>query len=113
MRSTKKHGISINTFYARVKPAQATILLVEDWNHWVFGAFISEPWKTSSKSFYGTGNYICLFYAVLSHLQHLGESFLFTARPKFEVFEWSRINDYFVLNDDTSISIGGGGYVAG
>lgn len=54
-RSTKKHGISINTFYQKVKPATATLLLIEDWNHWVFGAYISEPWRTSVKSFYGTG----------------------------------------------------------
>lgn len=53
--STKKHGISMNTFYARVRGAAATVLVVEDWNHWTFGAFISEPWKTAATSFYGTG----------------------------------------------------------
>jgi len=90
--STDKHGISINTFYSKVKEKGPTILLIEDSNHYVFGAFVSESWKSDYQGYYGTG-----------------ETFLFTLRPKLSVYKWTQQDNYFILSSMQSLSIGGGG----
>eukprot|EP01119_Soliformovum_irregulare_P005379 TRINITY_DN17146_c0_g1_i1.p1 TRINITY_DN17146_c0_g1~~TRINITY_DN17146_c0_g1_i1.p1 ORF type:complete len:512 (+),score=98.25 TRINITY_DN17146_c0_g1_i1:122-1657(+) len=92
--STNKHGISINTFYHRCKNQGSCILVIEDTNHNVFGAFVSDFWRPQ-KGYYGTG-----------------ETFVFTVKPTLANYHWSRMNNLFMLSDETSISLGGGGTFA-
>jgi len=90
--STQRHGISLNTFYSRTDEIAPSILIIQDSNLNTFGAFASVSWQIS-KCYYGTG-----------------ESFLFTLKPHFEVFNWTRSNSYFMLSNEEFISLGGGGH---
>ena len=37
-----------------------------------------------------------------------GQTFLFSLKPKFHVYEWTRTNSFFMLMTPTSIAMGGG-----
>lgn len=90
--SNAKHGISMQTFYIRLRERLPTILLIEDSHRGVFGAFVSEEWQRSS-SYYGTG-----------------ETFLFILEPKIrrKAFHWTQKNSYFMYTTDQEIAFGGG-----
>jgi hypothetical protein len=60
-------GVSMRTFFNKLKGHKSTILLVKDKNGNVFGAVLTEQWHSSSR-FYGTG-----------------ESFLFSFKVKRRV----------------------------
>jgi len=90
--SPQKHGYSINTFYSKLKDKGPTILMIRDTNQFVFGAFLSESWKSDNQGYYGTG-----------------ETFLFKLKPDFAVYKWSQLNSYFILSSLQSLSVGGGG----
>ncbi len=47
-------GVSLRTFYSKVHKYNPTILIVQDHNKNVFGAFVSEQWQPCGR-FYGTG----------------------------------------------------------
>lgn len=101
---TQVHGISLNTFYSRVKDEGPSILLVKDKNNYVskhsnsalnigqiFGGFASESWRIETH-FYGSG-----------------ESFLFTLEPKTAVFHWAnKQNKNFLCSRRDFIAMGGG-----
>jgi len=90
--STLKHGISLNTFYSKLKNISPSILVVMDDKKGLFGAFVTEPWRVRRKETYGNG-----------------ESFLFKLRPYQRVYHWSHLNTYFMLTDENFISLGSGG----
>jgi hypothetical protein len=93
--STLMHGISQNTFYQKALKHPFTILVILDRSGHVFGGFATEPWKcfpSRSRKYYGTG-----------------ECFLFSMKPKLQIYPWSRINDYFMYSDEKCIGFGGGG----
>eukprot|EP01088_Endostelium_zonatum_P018919 TRINITY_DN6274_c0_g2_i1.p1 TRINITY_DN6274_c0_g2~~TRINITY_DN6274_c0_g2_i1.p1 ORF type:complete len:312 (+),score=39.04 TRINITY_DN6274_c0_g2_i1:152-1087(+) len=98
---SENHGISLSSLYnycshntdAAPRP---TILIIEDKNHFVFGAFISETLKCvedvkTKNPFYGNG-----------------ECFLFKAWPKWEAFHWTQDNHMFVRSNPKGITIGTG-----
>eukprot|EP01125_Pyxidicula_operculata_P011027 TRINITY_DN360_c14_g1_i1.p1 TRINITY_DN360_c14_g1~~TRINITY_DN360_c14_g1_i1.p1 ORF type:complete len:363 (-),score=116.14 TRINITY_DN360_c14_g1_i1:60-1034(-) len=90
--TTTQHGYNINTFFSVVAEAGPTILLIEDTNGHVFGGFASEEWRSSSTDlFYGTG-----------------ESYVFTVKPNFAVYKWTRANDFFMHSSRSCIAMGGG-----
>eukprot|EP01112_Ceratiomyxa_fruticulosa_P016458 TRINITY_DN4981_c0_g1_i1.p1 TRINITY_DN4981_c0_g1~~TRINITY_DN4981_c0_g1_i1.p1 ORF type:complete len:818 (+),score=190.30 TRINITY_DN4981_c0_g1_i1:195-2648(+) len=89
--STSRHGISINTMYAKLRNKGPVVILIEDANHYVFGGFASESLHTTQR-YYGTG-----------------ESFLFQLSPNINFYHWTRANDFFILSMDDFISMGGGG----
>lgn len=89
--STARHGVSLNTFYMKTRNRGPSVMLVEDSEGFVFGAFVSESWEVR-KGFYGTG-----------------ESLLFTLFPAFNVYSWSGLNDYFMFAREDQMAIGGGG----
>jgi len=93
--STTRHGISMNTFYTKVYQRAPTVIIVEDINHHIFGAYASEPWVKTKQVHYGSG-----------------ESFLFKLKPVSKIFKWSKLNDYFMYSkpDFISLGSGGGGY---
>eukprot|EP00698_Gefionella_okellyi_P024628 TRINITY_DN8765_c0_g1_i2.p1 TRINITY_DN8765_c0_g1~~TRINITY_DN8765_c0_g1_i2.p1 ORF type:complete len:561 (-),score=93.11 TRINITY_DN8765_c0_g1_i2:44-1726(-) len=92
--STAQHGISMNTFYRNVAEAGATLLVLEDLKGRIFGGMAPEAWRKSEK-YYG-----------------MGETFVFTFHPTFELYELSGRNHTIMLSDDKFIALGGGGSFA-
>lgn len=90
--STMTHGVSLQTFYRRVGSHHPTVIVIEDSQKYVFGAFLTGQWDPSGK-YTGTG-----------------ESFLFTLAPDFKVYVWTRANTLFQSGTLQSISIGGGSH---
>uniref|UniRef100_A0A7S4L149 TLDc domain-containing protein n=2 Tax=Guillardia theta TaxID=55529 RepID=A0A7S4L149_GUITH len=89
--STKRNGLSMNTFFRLVTGRRDTIMLIKDSGGSAFGAFIPFPWK-QSKDFYGTG-----------------ESFVFRMKPTLELFKWGGNDSMFALTNHQGILIGGSG----
>ena len=77
--STSSHGFSLSSFYRRCSTSTngPTLLCIRDIEDNIFGALVSSP-IVISESFYGTG-----------------ETFLFTATPRFRMFKWSGENPHF------------------
>ncbi|GAM21510.1 hypothetical protein SAMD00019534_046850 [Acytostelium subglobosum LB1] len=91
--STKKHGISIRTFFSRLTNRSPCIMIIRDDLGHVFGAFTSDPWNMEKTTHYGSG-----------------ETFIFKVRPESKKYAWTRINDDFMLSTKESfISMGSGG----
>jgi len=90
--TTSLHGYNLSSLYRRCKQEvhSPTLLCVEDTRGNVFGSFLSCPIKLHD-SFYGTG-----------------ESFLFTCRPEFKIFNWSGENLFFARGYVDSLLIGAG-----
>ena len=90
--SIGKDGISLITFYSKLKKYYPTILVIKDTKGNTFGGFVTEKWHPS-KRFYGTG-----------------ESFLFSCKKKNEVTvsRWNGANDMIMLSDYRKLAIGGG-----
>jgi hypothetical protein len=88
--STEKHGISINTMYAKVHEKGAMVIVVEDSKGYVFGGYASEYFRPSQR-YYGTG-----------------ESFLFRLHPQIDVYPWPNSNNFFIFSSEHFISMGGG-----
>lgn len=47
-------GVSLRTFFDKVKNRNPTVILIQDTNKNIFGAFLTEAWHPSGR-FYGTG----------------------------------------------------------
>ena len=77
--STSLHGFSLGSLYRRCQQdtTSPTLLCIEDTRGNMFGALLSCPIKLQDH-FYGTG-----------------ESFLFTCRPEFNIYNWSGENQHF------------------
>ncbi|XP_052002078.1 oxidation resistance protein 1 [Xyrauchen texanus] len=89
--STDKHGASLKTLYRKLCTTDSPVLiLIKDYNHQVFGTFLSHPLHPSD-AFYGTG-----------------ETFLFLSHPRFKCFRWTGENSFFIKGDLDSFAIGGG-----
>lgn len=101
--SLDQHGISLNTLYSRCTippggkaPGSAgSLLIAQDAEGGVFGAWVSEGLHLSHGSYYGGG-----------------DSFLWCRRTRrsesLKIFKWTGRNDYVALCDTDSISFGGG-----
>ncbi|GLD93095.1 hypothetical protein PINS_up001687 [Pythium insidiosum] len=92
--SSSQHGSSLHTLLRKVRSYSSSLIVVETCDGEVFGGFATESW-TTSLSYYGNG-----------------ESFVFTTVPRFEVFQWQRTNTMFMLANESSIAMGGGGNFA-
>lgn len=89
--STSQHGFSLNSMYRKMAKIESPILLViEDTEGNVFGALTSCALHVSDH-FYGTG-----------------ESLLFRFTPKFQAFNWTGDNLYFIKGNNESLAIGAG-----
>ncbi|XP_046604127.1 nuclear receptor coactivator 7 isoform X3 [Neodiprion virginianus] len=89
--STSLHGFSLNSMYRKMNKLESPILLViEDTGGNVFGALTSCSLHVSDH-FYGTG-----------------ESLLFRFTPKFQAFNWTGDNLYFIKGNNESLAIGAG-----
>ncbi|XP_015113719.1 oxidation resistance protein 1 isoform X5 [Diachasma alloeum] len=89
--STSQHGFSLNSMYRKMAKVESPILLViEDTEGNVFGALTSCSLHVSDH-FYGTG-----------------ESLLFRFTPRFQAFNWTGDNVYFIKGNNESLAIGAG-----
>ncbi|KAK0172700.1 hypothetical protein PV328_005988 [Microctonus aethiopoides] len=89
--STSQHGFSLNSMYRKMAKVESPILLViEDTEGNVFGALTSCSLHVSDH-FYGTG-----------------ESLLFRFTPRFQAYNWTGDNMYFIKGNNESLSIGAG-----
>ncbi|XP_018045795.1 PREDICTED: oxidation resistance protein 1 isoform X3 [Atta colombica] len=89
--STSQHGFSLNSMYRKMAKVESPILLViEDTEGNVFGALTSCSLHVSDH-FYGTG-----------------ESLLFRFTPRFQCFNWTGDNLYFIKGNNESLAIGAG-----
>ncbi len=82
----------MSSFYEKCKKWKYTIMVVQDLNGWVFGAYATERWHVSS-FFYGTG-----------------ETFLFTFQKgnKITVYPWTGQNDQIQWSNNEIVGVGGG-----
>jgi len=88
--TTAVHGTSMTTFYSKLNGVGSTIMLIQDTNGYVFGGYASEEWE-KKKTFFGTG-----------------ECFVFSIRPKFAYYPWTRYNDYFMYASNEGLAMGSG-----
>ena len=65
-------------------------MIIKDCSGHTFGMFMGFPWK-QQRDFYGRG-----------------ESFVFTIRPSFLKYNWTRSNSMFALTNNTGLLFGGG-----
>ena len=87
--STQTHGFTLQSLYRACQPADSPVLLViQDTDHAVFGACISQP-PTLSEKFTGTG-----------------ESWLFTFFPSFKVYNWTGENNYIMRAGHDTFIVG-------
>jgi hypothetical protein len=86
-----KDGCSMKTFYYKSEGIKNSILLVKDDNQNVFGAFISEEFRSNPQGFYGTG-----------------ETFLFSffKSERIHCFPSTGLNDYYIYSDDKRVCFG-------
>ena len=88
----RRDGYSYLTFFKKLEDNEQTILVVKDTRGYVFGAFLTEEWHTTS-NFYGDGF-----------------SFVFTFRDgdDLELYPATGESDNYIQSDEDGIIIGGG-----
>lgn len=91
--ATYLHGRSLSTFYVKNERIGPNILIVKDSNGYVFGGYFSSAWRSYNRS-YGSG-----------------ECFVFTFRDseRLKIFFSTLSNDSYMLSDNVSLIVGGGG----
>lgn len=125
--SSSRDGYDLSTLYSKVRGRGPTLIVVMDDQQHVFGGFASRDWSGSdlvtgsvAYNFIGSttanGMASALSPAGLKTQQHArgayfgsGESFVFSIRPNFNVFRWTRKNNLFMLGRGDCIAFGGGG----
>lgn len=88
--TTRYHGWSLLSFYAKLEDKGPTILVIQDTRDNIFGAFCSSSWK-NTQSIYGNGR-----------------SFVFTLRPQMKVYPWSGLETSFMYSRYDALFVGGG-----
>lgn len=129
MYSLDQHGISLNTLYARCEPRipsrahpnplKGGLLVIQDANEAVFGAWISEGIRLEKGGYYGSGEacVVCSLGA-WGVLTRCGSRFVWRYHPpvkgerdregRLDVHKWTGVNDYVALCEPGFISFGGG-----
>ncbi|ETK90381.1 hypothetical protein F441_06001 [Phytophthora nicotianae CJ01A1] len=88
--STRVHGWSFLSFFDRLQNKGPTILVIQDENDNIFGAFCPASWKRS-KAFFGNGR-----------------TFVFSLSPHMNAYMWSGIDSSFMYTQRDAIFVGGG-----
>lgn len=117
--STSQHGFSLNSMYRKMNRLESPILLViEDtegnvrttW-HGVINATIFLHFLTYAYEFFFSqvfGALTSCSLHVSDHFYGTGESLLFRFTPKFQAFNWTGDNLYFIKGNNESLAIGAG-----
>ena len=86
------HGSSFKVFCRNTSEIKEHILVIQDNNYQVFGAFVTEGWK-AQRQYYGSG-----------------ESFLYSFKSgNLECYHATLQNSYFQIADSDHIAMGAGG----
>lgn len=89
--TTSRDGFSLASLFRKSQGLSGpTLLAIEDTNGAAFGALVSDPLRLE-EHFYGTG-----------------ESFLYSVRPRYGVYNWSGENLLFIQGSQDSLVIGAG-----
>ncbi|KAI5837365.1 TLD-domain-containing protein [Morchella snyderi] len=106
--SLEQHGVSLATLYRRGMKG-SFVLVVKDSAGGIFGAFVNEPFHPSGR-YYGTGECFLWKASILPTQKSASGTSTpdNTDRIRFKAFPYSGINDYMILCDNTSLSVGGG-----
>ena len=85
-------GDNLDHFYEHCAVVDASILVIQDKGGSVFGGFVTDTWKICDH-YYGGEN--CFLFSLTG-----GER---------KVFNWTKENRFFMLSNEDSIALGGGG----
>ena len=90
--SNAVHGTSLNTLFFKCEDIGPSILVVQDFKNWIFGAFCSCSWERGQQ-FYGKG-----------------ETFLFSFKngKRMNSFTWTGKNYDFQFADSDGLALGAG-----
>lgn len=130
MYSLDQDGISLNTLYARCEPRipsrahpnppKGGLLVIQDANEAVFGAWLSEGVKLEKGGYYGSGesSVLSCFLGtrLLTDPTRTRDRFLWRYHPsldgerqgRLDVYTWTGTNEYVALCEPGFISFGGG-----
>jgi hypothetical protein len=98
--STKADGFSLQTMYRAGVSAHYSVLLVEDFHGFVFGAFLTEALRVNPR------------------YQGNGECFVFQIRPHHLKYDWHQLqhgaarNDFFMMVSGDCLGVGGAPHFA-
>jgi hypothetical protein len=125
--SSQRDGYSLSTLYTKARGAGPTLLVVLDDSQTVFGGFAGKDWSgaeyttgagaaAAGLTTYARGS---VGYMTSPHRRDLtgggthffgsGDAFLYSLRPDFAVYRWTRSNNEFQLARDELLAFGGGG----
>lgn len=95
--STSQHGYSLSTLYncAKHYPQAASLVVLQDKEGQVFGGFAPRSWHSSTDGgYFGSG-----------------ETFVFRAKPRLQLYRWTRgDNKDFLLAKGDLLAFGGSGF---
>lgn len=104
--STRVHGISLQSLYAKCAGHSPTIVAFLDSGGARFGCFATASWAKSAKqTYYGTGESFC--WRVESSAN---DGIVSKDNPT--VYKWSKANNYFQFSSPSYLAVGGGGHFA-
>lgn len=131
--SASQHGFNLGTFYVRAKREKRTMLLVQTFDAEVFGGYTSTPWEPHAQ-YYGTGESFIFSCGEATrpaqrgavameqspHLGHAGQTAeaegtdgggdaQSTCSVTVRTFQWTGMNQLFMMSTDDYIAMGGGG----
>lgn len=101
--STDTGGFSLQSLYRAGASCARSMLIVKDFNDFVFGAYCTQPWRVKSR------------------YQGTGECFVFQMRPHAIKYSWlqagvgeaaAKRNDFFMLFGQDSVGFGGAPHFA-
>lgn len=98
-----RDGTSFSTFYEKVNDRDNVLLVVEDTEGGVFGAFTVEEWHRSNQ-FYGCGADMFLF--KLGRIQRNARGENIWETDNLETFEPTFLNNKYQYSDSRSLTIG-------
>ena len=91
-----RDGFSFITFYKKLKDLENSLLVIKDKNGSVFGAFIDDKWDITNDHTYN-GSYNCFVFKIVT---------TFMQKNKVKVYRSSALNDYFMVKDENSLTVG-------
>merc|ERR1712228_509056 len=102
--STQNDGISANTLYKKLENVEESILIINDSNDLIFGAFIDCKWmqpKTKKIEYKGSIDCFVFKYCINDKIKDKDKNELC-------IYKGSGYKTYFFRNDDKSVTIGAG-----
>jgi len=90
--SMDQHGATLTTLYRKIQGQGPCVMVLKNAEEEIFGAFVSEAFDPSNKSFFGTPE--CFLWKV--------------DQDHFKKFSATHLNQYFMVAQSSFIAMGGG-----